>query len=51
MAIDDLEPGTTYAFRLVAKDAEGNGGAPGPDLIIDTEAVGCTPKTSSCVVL
>lgn len=50
-AIVDLEPGTTYAFRLVANDADGNCGAPGPELIIDTEAVGCTPKKSSCVIL
>ena len=50
-AIEDLEPGTTYSFRLVAKDAEGNSGVPGPELIIDTEAVGCTPKQSSCCVI
>mmetsp|Transcript_37595 Transcript_37595/g.76688 ORF Transcript_37595/g.76688 Transcript_37595/m.76688 type:complete len:116 (-) Transcript_37595:39-386(-) len=50
VSADDLNPGTTYAVRLVAKDADGNRGNPGPELIIDTDAVSCAPK-SSCVLL
>ena len=51
VAIEELEPGTTYCFRLVAKDADGTKGEPGPELIIDTEAISCTPKTRRCVIL
>jgi hypothetical protein len=52
--VTNLEPATTYCFRLVPKGADGKSGEPGPELIIDTEAVGCTPKSSQsscCVVL
>ena len=51
IAIEELEPGTTYCFRLVAKDTDGTKGEPGPELIIDTEAISCTPKTRRCVIL
>ena len=51
IAIEELEPGTTYCFRLVAKDTDGANGEPGPELIIDTEAISCTPKTRRCVIL
>lgn len=49
-----LEPGTTYCVRLSVKDeTTGTAGTPGPELIIDTEQVGCTPQASKscCVVL
>jgi hypothetical protein len=48
----DLTPGTTYCVRAVCLDAKGAKGVPGPELIIDTEQVGCTPKSekSCCVV-
>jgi hypothetical protein len=56
----DLEPGATYCLRLLRQPALPMGGdtsAPtatfGPELIVDTEQVGCTPKTSSsscCIV-
>jgi hypothetical protein len=55
----DLEPGNTYCLRLLRQPALPMGGdtsAPtatfGPELIVDTEQVGCTPKTSSscCIV-
>lgn len=44
----DLEPGTTYCIRLTSKE----GALSGPELILDTEQVGCTPKAerSCCVV-
>jgi hypothetical protein len=47
---EDLQPGTTYCIRLASKDG---GQQPGPELIIDTEQVGCTPKAdkSCCVIL
>jgi len=35
---EDLQPGTTYCVRLAVN------GEPGPELIVDTEQVGCTPK-------
>jgi hypothetical protein len=49
----DLNPGTSYCLRLVCI---GNGdarGEPGPELIIDTEQVGCTPKSGGggCQIL
>ena len=46
--IDDLEPGTTYCIRLTTAGGE----VAGPELILDTEQVGCTPKPnrSCCVV-
>jgi len=52
--IEGLEPGTTYCLRLIVCDAsERQLGAPGKELILDTEQVGCTPKPdkSCCVVL
>ena len=50
--IDGLNPGATYTVRL-SVSAEGNlseSGKASPELIIDTEAVSCTPKPS-CVIL
>jgi hypothetical protein len=46
----DLLPGTTYCIRLSCKDGSQE---PGPELILDTEQVGCTPKAnkSCCVIL
>jgi hypothetical protein len=49
---DDLTPGTTYCIRLACTSG-GATGEPGPELIIDTEQVGCTPKKSGgcgCVI-
>ena len=40
----ELQPGTTYCVRLVCVSS-GARGDPGSELIIDTEQVGCTPKT------
>lgn len=49
---EDLKPGTTYCVRLVIEDGNGQKGEPGPELILDTEQVGCTPKQSkSCCVV
>jgi len=55
----DLLPATTYCVRIAANYVP-NGDAspssspissPSPELIVDTEAIGCTPKTESCCVL
>ena len=47
----DLNPGTTYCVRLVCI-SQGSKGAPGSELIIDTEQVGCAPKTGGgCTIL
>ena len=44
---NDLQPGSTYCVRLSCAGRD-----PGPELIIDTEQVGCTPKSSGgCVIL
>jgi hypothetical protein len=43
---EPLEPGTSYCVRLSIKDGE-----PGPELVIDTEQVGCTPKSEGCCVV
>ena len=45
-----LEPGTTYALRLIAKDIDNTPGSPGPELIVDTDGVSCAPKTC-CVMM
>ena len=43
----DLEPGTTYCIRL------SKGGEAGPELILDTEQVGCTPTPNKkcCIIM
>ena len=47
----DLNPGTTYCVRLQGHDINGDEqGEPGPELIIDTETVSCTPKSKKCVI-
>jgi hypothetical protein len=47
----NLNPGTSYCIRLVmvavATGEISSKGPPGPELIIDTEQVGCTPKGRS----
>lgn len=50
----DLEPGTTYELRLQVKDAQGHDGYPSArTVVVDTEAIGCTPgqKKRGCVIL
>ncbi|KAL7511319.1 hypothetical protein ACHAXN_008243 [Cyclotella atomus] len=58
--IEGLNPGTTYTLRLKVMVPGSNGedsaataaaGRPSPELIIDTEAVSCTPKPSQCLIL
>lgn len=46
---EPLQPGTTYCLRLVAAGSS----EPGPELIVDTEQVGCTPqaKQGCCEIL
>ena len=51
VVIEELEPGTTYCFRLISKASDGSKGEPGPELIIDTEAISCTPKRRRCVIM
>jgi len=41
---DGLEPGTTYCLRLVAMSGSDQSD-PSPELIIDTEQVGCGPSS------
>jgi hypothetical protein len=48
---EPLEPGKTYCVRLLYKDARGEPGSAGPELIVDTEQVGCTPAQKSCCVV
>mmetsp|Transcript_13519 Transcript_13519/g.31945 ORF Transcript_13519/g.31945 Transcript_13519/m.31945 type:complete len:116 (-) Transcript_13519:201-548(-) len=45
--IEDLNPGTSYAVRLRAS----SNAKPSPELIIDTEAVSCAPKSSACMIM
>ncbi|KAL7482167.1 hypothetical protein ACHAW6_007861 [Cyclotella cf. meneghiniana] len=53
--IEGLNPGTTYTLRLkvvvAVNGEEPTTGRPSPELIIDTEAVSCTPKPSQCLIL
>jgi len=54
--IEGLNPGTTYTVRLRVLSAASSEeevptpGKPSPELIIDTEAVSCTPKPNQCAV-
>jgi hypothetical protein len=43
----NLEPGMTYCVRLLCVSEDGKG-TPGKELIIDTEQVGCAPKSEGC---
>lgn len=49
---ENLDPGMTYCIRVSCLNSNASKGSPGPELIIDTEQVGCTPKAekSCCVV-
>lgn len=53
--LDMLLPGTTYTVRLrvlgASEDDSAAVGILSPELIIDTEAVSCTPKASQCMIL
>jgi hypothetical protein len=50
--IEGLNPGATYTVRLrvMAEGSKSEAGKASPELIIDTEAVSCTPKPS-CIIL
>ena len=50
--IEGLNPGATYTVRLRAlgEGSQSEAGKASPELIIDTEAVSCTPKPS-CTIL
>ncbi len=43
--IDDLNPGSTYQFRLAQGEARG------PGLVVDTATPNCTPKPKTCCVV
>lgn len=44
---DNLEPGKSYQLRLVY--SKGSESVVGPEIVLDTEQVGCTPKAEkSC---
>ena len=46
-----LEPGFPYCVRMSCVDATGRNGQPGPELVVDTEQVGCTPQQKSCCTI
>uniref|UniRef100_A0A6T8J7H8 Fibronectin type-III domain-containing protein n=1 Tax=Proboscia inermis TaxID=420281 RepID=A0A6T8J7H8_9STRA len=46
----DLNPNTTYTVRLIVLYGDSERSKPGPDLIIDTDAVSCTPERK-CIIL
>lgn len=50
--IEGLNPGATYTVRLrtLGEGSQSEAGKASPELIIDTEAVSCTPKPS-CMIL
>ena len=50
---EGLNPQSTYALRLIVVGKGGNRGTPGPESIIDTDSISCTPKPKSgcgCVI-
>lgn len=44
--VTNLNPGTTYCVKLVA-----DGDVESPELIVDTEPIGCTPRQNSCCII
>ncbi|GBG34702.1 Fibronectin type-III domain-containing protein 3A [Hondaea fermentalgiana] len=48
VTLEDLEPTSTYQFRIAAVTSEGEG-AQSEDLTIDTAVANCTPK-KKCVI-
>mmetsp|Transcript_27793 Transcript_27793/g.34335 ORF Transcript_27793/g.34335 Transcript_27793/m.34335 type:complete len:116 (+) Transcript_27793:49-396(+) len=48
---NDLLPATTYCLIIIPMDADGVEGPPSPELIVDTEAISCAPKSKSCCVV
>ncbi|GKY98198.1 hypothetical protein MPSEU_000777600 [Mayamaea pseudoterrestris] len=49
---DSLEPGKSYQLRLVYTKAGTDAAVEGPEVVLDTEQVGCTPKADKgCCVL
>jgi hypothetical protein len=47
-----LLPGHTYCLRLVCIQSDGTIiGEPSPELVCDTDQVGCTPETKSCCTI
>jgi hypothetical protein len=49
---EGLLPQITYALRLVVVDKVGNKEMPGPEIVIDTDSISCTPKPRySCMCL
>jgi hypothetical protein len=45
---EPLEPGQTYCVRLTVVHATtGERGAPGKEMVLDTEQVGCGPSADS----
>lgn len=47
----NLLPATTYCLRIVAVDVASGQQCVSPELIVDTEAVGCTPGQKTCCVV
>lgn len=49
---DSLEPGKSYQLRLVYSKAGADAAVEGPEIVLDTEQVGCTPKPDKkcCIV-
>ena len=42
--IDELLPNQTYALRISVIDKEDKKGIPGPEIVVDTDSISCTPK-------
>ncbi|RYH07752.1 hypothetical protein EON65_41485 [archaeon] len=46
----DLEPGTPYSLRLMAKNTQDGSTLLGPEVVFDTKPIDCTPKRKRCVI-
>ena len=48
----DLFPATTYCLRIIPVSGDGDDDdasfEPSPELIVDTDAIGCTPDPKTC---
>ncbi|CAM9408189.1 unnamed protein product [Pylaiella littoralis] len=51
ITVTDLNPSSSYIFRLYTIAPDGQEIGPGPEIAFDTEVVSCAPKRQSCCTI
>eukprot|EP00903_Cladosiphon_okamuranus_P018938 g17417.t1 len=51
VTVRDLNPSSSYVFRLYTVAADGQEVGPGPEIAFDTEVVSCAPTNKSCCTI